>query len=334
MQKPIALRASEAACLEALRSGTDRKTLIALRAGLDLRRTQLDLETLASSGLAAPNGDRTWHLTPRGKRVDISIAPAVRTRGRKPMTDVVPGGSACRLLASLDRPRRGAELATLLGVTRQRVHQLVVALSARGLIRSADPNYPTFVVALRDDQSTLLRPDQERVLSAFPGTEATTLSKIAVVTNMYAGKTAEIADALREAGLIEKTGRATYGDLYRLTAAGATHWQRSAAAPHADTPPLPFRSDRVRDVLSYLESQGPTRTRDVGLALGISQTSMNALMQNLKRKNTVRNQTDARRAPYELTPDGHKILAALRRRVGTPPRRESGPPPSQCQIPA
>jgi predicted transcriptional regulator len=76
MQKPIALRASEAACLEALRSGTDRKTLIALRAGLDLRRTQLDLETLASSGLAAPNGDRTWHLTPRGKRVDISIAAA------------------------------------------------------------------------------------------------------------------------------------------------------------------------------------------------------------------------------------------------------------------
>jgi DNA-binding IclR family transcriptional regulator len=198
------------------------------------------------------------------------------------MTDAVPGGSASRLLASLDRPRRGAELVTLFGVTRQRVHQLVVALTARGLIRSADPNYPTFVVVLRDDPSTLLRPDQERALSAVPGTEATTLSKIAVVTNMYAGKTARIAESLREAGLIEKTGHATYGDLYRLTAAGATHWQRSAAAFHADTPPLPFRSARVRDVLSYLESQGPTRTRDVGLALGISQTSMNALMQNLK----------------------------------------------------
>src|SRR5208283_2008671 len=127
-----------------------------------------------------------------------------------------------------------------------------VALSALGRIRSADPNYPTFVIARMDDPLTLLRPEQERVLSAFPGTEATTLSKIAVVTNMYGGKAARIAESLREAGLIEKTGRATYGDLYRLTAAGSTHWQRSAAARHADMPPPPFRSDRVRDVLSHL----------------------------------------------------------------------------------
>ena len=316
MPKPISLSASEAACLEALRSGTERKTLIALRAGLNLRQTQLALGTLASSGLAAINGFRTWHLTPRGKRVDIALAPAVRTRGRRPMADLVPGASASRLLALLDRPRRGAELTTLLGVTRQRVHQLAVDLSARGLIRSADPNFPTFVIALRDDPSTLLRPDQERVLSAFPETEATTLSKIAVVTNMHAGKTAGIAKSLREAGLIEKPERATYGELYRLTAAGSTHWQRSAAARHADLPPLPFRSDRVREVLSYLESQGPTRTRDVGLALGIPQTSINALMQYLKRKNTVRTQTDARRAPYELTPDGCTILAAIKRQAG------------------
>jgi len=133
---------------------------------------------------------------------------------------------------------------------------------------------------------------------------------------MYAGKTARIAEALREAGLIEKTGRATYGDLYRLTVAGSAHWQRSTAACHADLPPLPFRSDRVRDVLSHLDSQGPTRTRDVGRALGISQTSMNALMQRLKRKNVVRTQTDARRAPYELTPDGCRILAAMKRQAG------------------
>jgi DNA-binding IclR family transcriptional regulator len=298
--------------------------LIALRAGLNLRQTIRALGTLASLDLAIINTRHTWHLTPRGKTADISIAPAVRTRGRKPMTTPTPGGSAARLLALLDRPRRGAELTTLLGVTRQRVHQLVVALSALGLVRSADPTYPTFVIALKDDPSTLLRADQERVLSAFPETEATTLSKLALVIRMPGRKLASIAAALLEAGLIEKTGMATYGYLYRLTAAGSVHWQRSATARHAGTPPLPFRSDRVRAVLSYLESQGPIRTRDVGVGLEIPQTSVNALMQYLKRKNVVCTQTDARHAPYELTPDGRKMLAAMQCQAGTPPQRAIG----------
>jgi DNA-binding MarR family transcriptional regulator len=313
MQKPISLSASEAVCLEALRAGSDRKVLIALRARLNLRQTKLALGKLASLDLATTDGGRTWHLTPRGKRADTIIAPAVRTRGRKPMTGLVPGASAARLLALLDRPRRGAELAALLNVTRQRVHQLVVALSARGLIRSADPNYPTFVIALRDDPSTLLRQDQERVLSAFPQTRATTLSKIAAVTNMPADRIATLAEFLRGVGLIDKTGAATHGDLYQLTAAGLAHWQRSATARRADIPPPPFRSDRIRGVLSFLASQGPTRTRDVGLGLGVPQTSINALMQYLKRKNAVRTQTGARHAPYDLTPDGREMLAAMKR---------------------
>ena len=312
MQKSISLSPSEAVCLEALRSGTGRKMLIALRASLNLRQTKLALERLASLGLATTDGGRTWHLTPQGKRADISIAPAVRTRGRKPMTGLALGASAARLLALLERPRRGAELAASLNVTRQRVHQLVVALSARGLIRSADPNYPTFVIALKEDPSTLLRQNQERVLSAFPETKATTLSKIALVTNMPADKIATLADFLRELGLIAKPGSATYGDLYQLTAVGSAHWQRSASARHADIPPPPFRSDRVRGVLSYLESQGPTRTRDVGRGLAVPQTSINALMQYLKRKNAVRTQTDARHAPYSLTPDGREMLAAMK----------------------
>jgi DNA-binding MarR family transcriptional regulator len=311
MSKPISLKVSEAACLEALRSGIERKALIAVRAVLNLRQTGLALGTLASLELATINGNRTWHLTPRGKTANVSIAPDVRKRGRPPGAPLVPGPSATRMLALLHRPRRGAELAALLGVTRQRVHQLIVALSARGLVRSADPDHPTFVIALKDDASPLLRQDQERVLSAFPETKATTLSKIALAAQMHAGKTATIAESLRKAGLIEKAGAATHRDLYRLTALGSTHWQRSATARHAEMPPPPFRSDRVRTVLSYLQSQGAARTRDVGLTLGIPQPSINALMQYLKRRNAVRTRTDARRAPYELTPDGLEMLDAM-----------------------
>jgi predicted transcriptional regulator len=314
MPKPIPLSPSEAICLEALRTGSDRKMLIALRASLTLKQTQHALATLASLGLATTEGGRIWNLTPLGKRATIASAPAVRKRGRKPMSGPIPpGSSAARLLALLDRPRRGADLALLLGVTRQRVHQLVVDLSARSLIRFADPNYPTFVIALKGDPTTLLRQDEERVLSAFPESAATTLSKILAVTNMHADKIATLAEFLREVGLIEKTGAATHGNLYQMSAAGLAHWQRSSTARHADVPPPPFRSDRVHQVLSYLKSQGPTRTRDIGLALEIPQTSINALMQYLKRKNAVHTQTDARYAPYDLTPDGHKMLATMKR---------------------
>lgn len=316
MSEPISLRASEAACLDALRSGTERQAMIALRSGLNLPQTKAALGSLAALKLATINGNRIWHVTPQGKVAEILIAPTVRTRGRPPVTEVVPGTSAARLMALLDQPRRGAELVALLGVTRQRVHQLVVALAARGLIRFGDPNSPTLVIALKDDSSTLLRQEQERVLSVFPETEATTLSKIARATRMHRGKIATIAEFLRNAGLIEKTGIATYGDLYQLTAAGLAHWQRSTTVRQADAPPPPFRSDRVREVLLHLESQGPTRTRDVGYRLEIPQPSINALMQYLKRKNAVRTQADLRRAPYELTPDGLEMLSAMKRQAG------------------
>ncbi len=315
MLKPVSLTPDEAACLEALRAGADRKIAVALQVSLNLGQTQRALEKLAALGLAAPSGRRgAWHPTRRGKVVDMAIAivPAARRRGRKPMEKLVPGPSAARLLALLQRPRRGAELPALLGVTRQRVHQLVAELSALGLIRSADPNFPALVIALRDDPSVLLRQAEDRALSAFPQTEATTLAKVAAAARMPAGRTAALADFLCRLNLIERMSAAASSDLYRLTAAGAAHWQRSATARRAEAPPPPFRSDRVHGVLSCLATQGPTRTRDVAIVLKAPQQSVNALMQYLKRKNAVRPQTDARHAPYILTPDGHDMLSAMK----------------------
>jgi DNA-binding MarR family transcriptional regulator len=314
MQQSIALSVSEAACLEALRSGAGRKkVLIALCASLNLDQAGKALRKLVSLGLATTDGGRNWNLTPRGKRADISIAPPLRTRGQKPLTAVVPGSSAARLLALLDRPRRGAELPALLSLTRQRVHQLVVALSAFGVIRFADPNCPTFAIARTDESAALLRQDQERVLSAFPETDATTLWRVAVATKIDAIKVTALVESLSEAGLVEKSEATYRDDLYRLTAAGSGHWQRSATARRADIPTPPFRSERVRGVLSYLETRGPTRTRDIGLGLAIPQQSINALMQYLKRKNAVRTVTGggARYAPYGLTPEGREMLATM-----------------------
>jgi DNA-binding MarR family transcriptional regulator len=207
-------------------------------------------------------------------------------------------------------------LPALLGVTRQRIHQLVGVLVALDLVRTADPDFPGFALARKDDPSTLLRPDQQHVLSALPdGGATTTLSRIARAACTSHARAATVLEALSKAGLVEKAEATTYGDSYRLTADGAAHWQRSATRPRAGIagPPLPFRSDRIRDVLSLLAGQGPTRTRDIGRELGVAQPTINALMQYLKRKKAVRTQSDARNAPYELTPDGREMAAALQR---------------------
>jgi DNA-binding IclR family transcriptional regulator len=58
------------------------------------------------------------------------------------------------MLALLDRPRHLTELPQLLDVTRQRIHQSLVVLWTRGLIRSIDSGHPNFVIARTDDSST------------------------------------------------------------------------------------------------------------------------------------------------------------------------------------
>jgi DNA-binding IclR family transcriptional regulator len=311
------MRPPEAACLEVLRSGTERQMLIGLRAGLNVQQTRTALGRLASTGLAVANGHRTWRVTPRGKAAKVAINTA-RTRGRPPGPSLVPGTAAARLLALLDRPRHGAELPALLGVTRQRVNQLIVALSADGLIRSADPDHPTWTIVLRDDPSLLLPKDQGRVLSAFPDVEETTLLQLARVTGLSAVRTARIAGSLRRAGLVEKSWDVMSGDLYRLTVAGASHWQRSVTARQAALPALPFRSDRILDVLSHLAFEGPARMRDIGHSLGIPEPSIKALMRCLKHKKAVcpQGRCGTRQPPYEVTPDGQAMLVAMLRRTG------------------
>jgi DNA-binding IclR family transcriptional regulator len=323
MPKDILPRIPEAAHEGTLCSGTERNVRVVLRVGFGLPPSATASGTLGLSGPGGADGHRSRQRPPGEKAADA----AVRKRGRPRGTKAVLNPAEARLLALLDRPRHGAKLPALLGVTRQRIHQLVGTLSALDLVRSADPDYPGFALARKDDPSTLLRPDQEHVLSAFPrGRATTTLPRIAAAARMSRAQAGTILEALSKAGLVEKAEVTIFGDSYRLTADGAAHWQRSPTAPRAliAGPPLPFRSDRIRNILSLLADQGPTRTRDIGLELGVAPPSLNALMQYLKRKKAVRTQSDVRGAPYELTPDGREMVAAMQRWWGTPARRDPG----------
>jgi DNA-binding IclR family transcriptional regulator len=161
----------------------------------------------------------------------------------------------------------------------------------------------------------LLTYAQERVLSAFGEEKPTTLSRLAAVAHRSPAVMAQIADFLRDVGLIEQAGQATYGELWRLTPAGRSHWQRSPDVAEAEEPPLMYRSGRIANVLAYLAEQGESRTVKVARALDIPLQSTNALMQYLKRRGIVRVQSDAFRSPYVLTNEGRELLAAMTRRA-------------------
>ncbi len=152
--------------LSAVRARAEAQELIALRASLNLPQPRPASETAApspASETAAPsdetgNDDRaTPHLTLRGKLEGTEVGSTLRKRGRKPLPRSVPTTSETRLLALLDRPRRGRELAPLLGVTNERVRQMIAALLQRDFIRTADPDHPTSIIARKNDTSLLLR---------------------------------------------------------------------------------------------------------------------------------------------------------------------------------
>jgi DNA-binding IclR family transcriptional regulator len=72
------------------------------------------------------------------------------------------------MLDMLDRPMSGSVIAERLGITRQRVLQLIVRLHALGWIAFGDPDNPFWIVMRVEDKSLVLSYDEERVLPALP----------------------------------------------------------------------------------------------------------------------------------------------------------------------
>jgi DNA-binding MarR family transcriptional regulator len=178
-------------------------------------------------------------------------------------------------------------------------------------VRLGDRGNILHVVARSDDISLLLTQDEERILSVLPDDAATTAPRLAAGAHMQSARAKTVVGHLREKGLIEAAGSSRGRTLYRLAAEGRAHFQRRASARRAEPLPLKVRSDRVRTVLSYLAERGEARIKDVRDALAISQTSINALMQYLKRKGLVRKTRSEMSAPYELTTEGRDTLREM-----------------------
>jgi len=312
----ITLTKTEAACLDALRRGFEGKTRIALAVGQDLKTVAKALDALRRANLIVRVGRSGWRTTEEAGRCVADVVPdPARRRGGKQFGRLVPGSTAVRLLESLDRPMRGADLVDCLGVSRQRIHQLVIKLHAQGRLRFADDDAVLHVVARVDDSTVLLGRDEERILSALPDDAPTTVPKLTARTHMTVERATVSLVGLREKGLIEPAGASRGGVLYRLTLEGRRHFQRRASADRAEPAPLKVKSDRVWQVRSYIADRGTARIRDVSNDLGIPGQSMNALMQYFKRRGLVEKVGSELKGPYALTTEGAETLREMVRRT-------------------
>jgi len=305
----LVLTKSQAACLIALLDRKDAKTEIAIHAKLDLIKAAAALQALARLGLAEQDKRKSWHPTERGKAWRFETVPD-RTRRNSGS----PGAGARRLLELLDRPMSGSEIAERLGLTRQRVYQLVVKLHAQGRVSFGDREHPFWLVIRAGDTTPFLSRDEERVLSAIPREYATDATKIRLAVRMPESKVEKILERLISDGFAEAFDGFQGNRAYRITLAGLKHPQHGRYTRRAQEPRLPVESDRVRKVLSAILDSGALRIRDVTNALRIPRESINALMQYLKRKRLVKKTAPDFNAPYSLTDEGYAALAEMTRR--------------------
>jgi Mn-dependent DtxR family transcriptional regulator len=305
----LVLTKSEAACLMALRDGKHFKSKIAIQAGLDLVKTAVALGVLARLGLAKQSQTKRWHTSARGRTCRFEAVP-----DRPRRNSGLPGPGAQRLLKLLDRPMRGSEIAEKLGVSHQRVRQLVVKLHAQGRVSFGDMETPFWIVMRAGKNTPLLSRDEERVLSAIPRRYATNATKIRLAARMPENKVGPILEGLITSRFVEALEGFKGDRLYRITTAGLKHPQRGQVSRQAQAPRPPVESDRVRKVLETILNSGALRIRDVMDELNIPRESINALMQYLKRKRLVIKIGQEFNAPYSLTDEGHAVLAEMTRR--------------------
>jgi len=314
----VTLPVTVARCLAAVRVGRGAKAQVAIDVGRDLLGAAEALRFLAKAGLIERRpGCWDWQATPRGKACMISIIPD-KPRGRQGGRGILrPDTAAARLFQILDRPMRGRALAAALGVTRQRVHQLVVREVATGRLRCGDPLSPLLIVAQAADQSLLLDSAEEHALSALAEGEVATVGRMASRARMPQARMLLLAEALRAKGLLDIDLDVRGQPAWRLTRAGATHVQRRTRRLVAPAPRSRVRSHRVWQVLGHLAEHGPLRTSDIADAVGVPFQSMNALIQQLKRRRMVRKAGDGRRSGHVITEFGHSVLTDLRRSGAT-----------------
>ena len=295
----------QADCLMVLRNLRFSEGRIAIAANLDIKKTVGVLRKLEELELVRHDA-KLWTATARGETCDFETVPEKpENRGRP------PGSSAARLLDLLDRPKRGRALAQELGLTQERVRQLVIKLHAQGRVVIGDPDHPSWLIKRADDESPILSRDEERVLSALPRDHITDAKRLRVAAETPEDAVERILAKLTDAGIAEAVEGTPGGRAYRITEAGLDHPQYVRSVRPAPPPSLPVRSDRNHAVLQAIAEAGALRMRDLKDLTKIPPNPMNALVQYLKRKGLVTKTEDQYGGSYCLTERGRATLAEM-----------------------
>ncbi len=305
----LALTKMQVACLRAIRRGVRSKAQIAIAAQLDLANALKALNALLKFRLVKKTRKHEWLATERGKNCQFKTIADKKRRGSNAI-----GAGAQRLINALDRPISGTDLAIRLGITRQRVHQLVVKLHASGHLRIGDPERVLHVIARTDDSTPLLSRSEQRVFSAIPDEYWTTAKNIRLAANSAEAVSNAALKHLLKAELITKNRNASGAIVYQVTKAGSEHAQYGQSVQRAEPPALPVRSNRVLDVLSLFAERGCVQITEIRDTLGITHRSINALVQYLKRKSLIHKDGSGPRSPYLLTDIGREVLVEMYRR--------------------
>ncbi len=121
---------------------------------------------------------------------------------------------------------RGSVIAEKLGVTRQRVRQLIVRLHAQGRIAFGDPDGPFWIVMRVEDKSVVvLSHDEERALSALSGERAADAARIRAAVRLPGSKVEQILARLIGGGVAEGFEGLRGLSVFRVTATGLEHPQ-------------------------------------------------------------------------------------------------------------
>lgn len=299
---------AETLVLDALRHGSAGLRTLAARARLTLTDAGRALAALAADGLVVKPSRRggRWQFTDPGAR-EVPTPTTDPTRRRIAVREA---SAAHRFLTALDRPMPVRVVAERIGVSKEGATQAFFVLYAAGLVRTADPERASAWVARADDPTPLFPVEVERVLQSFDEETATGIVEIARALRLPEATVGAAIEKVIDAGLVvERTGR--FGTSFALTDNGRGHPQRRVVRKRAPSPPLPVRSQRVHATLYLLAARGPLRTVDIGRALSVGRSSINALMQYLKRKGLAAKDGDTLLAPHRITDLGVDLLAEL-----------------------
>ena len=288
---------------------------IALAARLNRPEAVAALEGLASMGLAGICNLKCWHATPLGKKCQFRILPEMTTEDDASLPKAMrPSPAAQRLLDILERPMRGSQIAKALGVTPQAVRFMLEKMIAKGLVRLANPGNPMELVARSDDNFAFLPLDEVKVLAGIPDSGATDIKRLLMATKLDETRLMEILVGFIKSEILETEYGFSNEPNLRLTETGRAHPQRNTRKSRAAVPQLPVRSDRVHTVLVTIQKAGSMRILELRDQLHISQNSINALIQYLKRKQLVAKCNPDMFSPYELTGKGQELLLVWEQR--------------------